>query len=421
MDLFYTRAPDLAQLKVTFTSPAMRDLLGKIDAAQASFIGGAERLTRLRLALTENLQNSYYRELSAEEVKAAVDLIDAIVPPPAAKKKVVRAKKPVELDFSGIEQSDLFADPSRWPRKPYCTHDLSAGLCIRSLRHALLHPYIQANPPYMRVWALFDIDRPGAANAWEKAGLPPPAWTAVNRENGHAHSAWGLSAPVLVDGRGARDGPMRYLCAVEAMMREALEADSGFGGLITKNPAHAQWMTLRGPRMSYELAELAEYLPGIEKFRLKRGLATQVGLGRNVTLFETLRKWSYKAVRRHWGGGLDGWNAWISETNSRALVFNSDFRTPLDGTEVWHLAKSVAKWTWKNFSQEEFSAWQARSGAIAGRASGVARRQASEENRASARLMAINGHSSRQIATELGVDQSTVVRWLRGDARTHIR
>lgn len=150
------------------------------------------------------------------------------------------------------EQIDLF-DASRWPRRPYCTDDLAAGLRIRSLKQALTKPYIQANPPHLRVWSIYDIDRPGGGLAWEAANLPPPAWSSVNRENAHAHLVYGITAPVLVDGLGARDAPLRYLCAVESMMRERLQADPGYSGLITKNPAHPLWRTLRGPRLAYDL------------------------------------------------------------------------------------------------------------------------------------------------------------------------
>ena len=113
------------------------------------------------------------------------------------------------------------------------------------------------------MWALFDIDRPGAANAWSDANLPVPVWTTVNRVNGHAHSALGLRTPVLVGGIGAWDSPMRYLCAVESMMRERFQADQGYSRLITKNPAHLLWYTLREPNMFYDLSELAGYLPGL--------------------------------------------------------------------------------------------------------------------------------------------------------------
>lgn len=310
-------------------------------------------------------------------------------------------------------QRDLFEDIGRWPRRPYCSDDLeNTGLRIRSLAQALTKPYIQANPPHLRVWALFDIDRPLAALAWEQADLPPPTWTAINRENGRAHSAWGLEAPVLVDGLGARDAPLRYLCAVESLMRERLQADNGFAGLVTKNPAHPLWRVLRGPRLAYGLGELGEHLPGLEKHRPKRRAPDQVGLGRNVGLFDRLRRWAYPSIRPYWGGGLQAWNAWLSHCNSRALVYNGDFRVPLHGREVWHVARSVAKWTWKHTTPEGFSDWQAAQGRKGGRASGEARRQVSEEKRASARLMALAGRSAPEIAAELGVDQFVVLRWL---------
>lgn len=256
------------------------------------------------------------------------------------------------------EQLDLF-QPQRWPRRPYCADDLAEGLRIRSLQQALTKPYIQANPPHLRVWSIHDVDRPGAAVAWEAAGLPPPTWAAVNRRNAHAHLVWGLSGPVLVDGLGARDAPLRYLCAVESLMREKLGADHGYSGLITKNPAHPLWRTLRGPRLAYELGELAEYLPDLERHK-PRKRPEAVGLGRNVTLFDKLRKWSYREIRQYWGGGLQGWNAWLSHVNSRALVYNADFAQPLDGREVWHVARSVAKWVWRRFSQQWWAAYVQR-------------------------------------------------------------
>lgn len=309
------------------------------------------------------------------------------------------------------EQRDLFEDIGRWPRRPYCTDDLTSGLRIRSLAKALTQPYIQVNPPHLRVWSLHDLDRPCAAVAWEDADLPPPTWTAINKINGHAHSAWGLDVPVLVDGLGARDAPMRYLVAIEALMRERLKADDGFSGLITKNPTHPLWRVLRGPCMAYSLGDLAEYLPGLEKYRPKRRAPEEVGLGRNVALFDKLRHWAYRAIRPYWGGRLDGWNAWVAQCNNRALVLNADFRQPLDGREVWHVAKSVAKWTWRNTTAEGFSAWQAKAGQKGGKASGEARRLANEDKRACARLMRAKGISFRAIAADLGVGVMTVHDW----------
>jgi len=197
-------------------------------------------------------------------------------------------------------QLDLFGGSAdRLPRRPYCADDLSDGLCIRSLAQALTKPYIQINRPYLRIWSIFDVDRPGAAIAWEDAMLPPPAWAAVNRDNGHAHLVYGLSAPVLVDSPDMRQAPLRYLCAVEAAFRAKLDADSGYSGLITKNPAHPLWRLLRGPQRGYELGELAEWvdLPR----HIPRRKPEEVGLGRNVTLFDWLRHYAYRQIRHYKG------------------------------------------------------------------------------------------------------------------------
>jgi len=305
-----------------------------------------------------------------------------------------------------VEQLELF-DDGRWPRKPYCKVEKDGPMRIRSLQSALKHPYIQANPPHLRVWSIFDIDEDNGHLAWERGNLLPPSWASINKANGHAHLVWGLSAPVLVDGLGARDAPMRYLCAVESMMRARLNADSGFNGVLTKNPMHPLWTTLRGPRMSYELGELAEYLPGLEKHIPRGRKVEEIGIGRNVTLFDKLRHWAYRNVRGFKGGGLEAWNAWLSRSNSHALTLNSDFRNPMDGREVWHIAKSVAKWTWRNFDVE---ASDARFKALQTHRI-RARWGNNEDKQASARLMAAAGKSVREIAAELGVGKSTVARW----------
>ena len=81
---------------------------------------------------------------------------------------------------ASLNQPDLFA-PARWPRRPYCTDDFEQGVRIRSLKQALNRCYIQANPPHLRVWSIYDIDRPAGGLAWEDANLPPPSWTTVNK------------------------------------------------------------------------------------------------------------------------------------------------------------------------------------------------------------------------------------------------
>jgi hypothetical protein len=268
---------------------------------------------------------------------------------------------------------------------------------------------------------IFDIDRECAAFAWEDANLPPPTWIVVTTENGHAHIVWGLSAPVLVDSPDMRQKPLRYLCAVEAGFREKLGADQSYSGLITKTPFHPQWRTFYGPVIGYELAELADWVD-LPKFLPKHVKnPEEIGLGRNVTVFEELRQWAYRNLRGYKAEGFSGWNPWMGACHGWALKRNGDFSNPMDSREVWHISKSVAKWTWRRFDIAASDArYAARIAAThtseiqaeRGRKSGQARLLASEENRASARLMRHRGMTQAAISAELGVNQSTVARWL---------
>lgn len=396
--------------------------MNKFYTAARPFVERIEKsdsnsLRQLRQALTENLAMSHYAGLPKHEVQNMRQAVEAalLLLEPKPKKCRKRVKKdPVPLDFSGLSEADLFADLDRWPRKPYCTHNKESGLRIRSFKQAVKMPYIQPNPPNKRSWAVFDIDHKDAESAWRRAGLPPPTWTTVNAKNGHAHCAWGLRTPVLVSGMGARNEPMRYLASIESMMQESLGADPRYSGLITQTPGDLVWTTHRGPQLYYELSELAAHLPGIETYiPKKRKYEEQAGLGRNVSLFDKLRNWAYSAIRQFWGGGLQGWNGWLSMCNSRALVYNADFCTPLGGKEVWHLARSVAKWTWQHTTPDGFSDWQAAQGRKGGIASGKVRASASEDKAVSARLMRANGMTQAAIAQHMSVHVNSVANWLR--------
>ena len=248
------------------------------------------------------------------------------------------------------EQTDLFA-PERWPRRPYCTDDFEHGVRIRSLKQALTMSYLQANPPHLRVWSIYDIDRPAGGLAWDDANLPLPSWATVNKANGHAHLVYGLSAPVLTTSMEARQAPLRYLNAVESAFRAKLGGDDGYSGLLTKNPKHPLWWTVRGPGLAYELGYLAEWVD-LDRFKAKPGVkVAEVGLGRNVTVFDFVRLWSYKKVRE-FKGQAGGFVHWQKAVYDRCMARNADFGTPMDGREAYQIAKSVAKWTWSRFDIE---------------------------------------------------------------------
>lgn len=258
-------------------------------------------------------------------------------------------------------QRDLFMASA--PRRPFCSDDLGSGLRIRGQAQALAHRYIQHNPPNVVAFLVFDFDRPGALIAAADAGLPEPTWVAENRDSRRGHLAYALTCPITKTA-AARAAPMRYAAAVEQAYRDALRADSGYTNFITKTPGHTAWETRWGRAEGFTLEELAEYLPaGLPTLRKRREQAS--GLGRNVSLFEGLRAWSYRARKR-----FDYFEDWHRATHDRAEFLNGEFSCPLPASEVRATAKSVAKWVWANLGNgpegAKFFARQKRKSDIAG-------------------------------------------------------
>ncbi len=261
-----------------------------------------------------------------------------------------------------MEYSEIYGVfRDRLPRRPYCSDDPQVyGLQVRPSELALKKKLIQPNSPDKVSWLIFDIDRAGGAFAWQDAGLPEPTILISNPENGRAHLYYGLKVPVCKTS-AARSDPLRYLAAVEAAYADELGADLGYVGLLAKNPFHPDWRTMWHPRL-YELGELAEYVD-LKKRRAKRSEVP--GLGRNCTLFERLREWAYRAVLEHKcnGSSEDRWREIVRAQAERLNVF----ATPLTSSEVKCLAKSVARWTWREFSLHRFTEIQRARGKRGGR------------------------------------------------------
>ena len=311
--------------------------------------------------------------------------------------------------------SHLFSH-ERLARRPYCTDDPTTGVRIRPQATALQRSHIQVNTPALRWRLVFDIDRPGAIFAAQDANVAAPNWFGENPRNGHAHAGYELEIPIVTSEAG-RAAPVRYAAAVEYAYRRALGADVGYSGLICKNPLHERWRTHVHRTEPYDLGELADWVDLPTKLTPKR--AEETNLGRNNTLFDNMRAWAYRNVR-----SFERRAEWALECHAKAGELNT-FDTPLHFSEVLHVARSVEKWAWTKFdvaaSDKRFSELQAHRGkqnsaeiqAEKGRASGKARAAASEDKRASARLMRSNGMTQAAIAAELGVHVNTVANWLK--------
>ncbi|MDX5364650.1 MAG: replication initiation protein [Pseudazoarcus pumilus] len=236
---------------------------------------------------------------------------------------------------------------------------MTHGLVIRPASAALQHRHLQPNAPLETAWLVFDVDYAGAAYAWEKANLPPPTLTVVNPENAHAHLFYGLATPVGMS-NAAREAPIRYAAAIQSALLARLCADPGYAGLIAKNPFHASWHAIWVQHL-YDLAELAEYVE-LPKRRQPR---ETLGLGRNCTLFDELRAWAYTWVREYKRNAATP-DIWHRALAGQAEHLNA-FDVPLADSEVKAIAKSVAKWTWRHFSDATFSSIQSARGKRGGR------------------------------------------------------
>lgn len=240
---------------------------------------------------------------------------------------------------------DLFND--RLPHKPYFSDDLHFGVRIAGKERAILAKYIQFNQPHAMFWLGFDVDRLGAAIDWSDRNAPAPTLTITNPENGHAHLLYALKTSI----RTAPDGkikPLKYAAAVENALRKKLDADAGYSGLICKNPNHGHWKIAVWQPELYTLDWLADSLD--LSAANEKEIVADYGLGRNCALFDTTRKWAYRAIRQGW----PEYKQWLQACYERASAYNLQLSSPLDEKEVMGIAKSIAKWTSALFSEKSF-------------------------------------------------------------------
>lgn len=293
----------------------------------------------------------------------------------------------------------LFADAQRLARKPRCSNTKDYSV-IRSAPHALTHAYIQPNSPVAYSRLVFDLDwhdetHPhhsfpirylAECNAWEKdLSVLAPDWIALSQEKNSAHVGYEIPTPVGCH-EHARVKPQQYLAAIESALGKMLGADSGYAGVLCKNPINSTWDLYRGHGVGRDLGELADWLDltpaKVKKFnREPRG-----EVGRNVYLFDQVRFWSYDNINQYRGGSYDVWREAVLMQSQIVNTASYDHLPVLSGrgllpfSECKAVARSVAKWTWANHGTRtlteaftELQSWRGKRGAVA--AAAVKRQQ----------------------------------------------
>ncbi len=242
------------------------------------------------------------------------------------------------------------------PRRMRCTDQFENGLSIRSRKAALRRPYLAPNSRFETRFLLFDYDHEDGMTAWRDAILPMPNLLVFNKENRHSHIFYVLSHPVLIGGR-CREKPILYLNAVVRGMTRRLDADPHYARVLAKNPLSSQWRTEWLRSECYSLGELGNYLHA----KNTRFAAPSTGGGsggRNVTLFDELRGTAYSLVLKYKRAGYqaEDFQRRLFELGMQMNL--ADNPVPLPCSEVRHISKSVAKFTWQEFSEREFSRLQ---------------------------------------------------------------
>ena len=275
----------------------------------------------------------------------------------------------------------------------------------------------------------FDIDSEGGGAAWIEAELPAPNLIVVNPANGHAHLIYLLGAWVRTDfGDPSRLRVVRYAAAIERAYATALGADQAYAGRFQHNPFSDAYVTKVGRQAPYSLAELAQY---VDLYSPAAKVVPPQGIGRNVEIFDRLRRWAYTAVADWKIGTAEAWERVVSE---RATLIAADVgaespRGPLPANEIGHIVKSVARWVWERYSAgtppllREAQLVARRERERVRQAAREASRQRSEQTRAEylapaqkrraqAERLRSQGLSLRSIARALGCSAAEVHRLL---------
>jgi hypothetical protein len=265
---------------------------------------------------------------------------------------------------------------------------------------AIKRAFVQANPKHSITWMIFDVDSSTASTDWIDVGAPIPNILALNRDNGHAHLFYGLETPVHKN-PDSSDKALRYYAAVEWALTVRLNADRGYTGFLSKNPLHKRWSVVVPYSELYTLDQLAR---GLDLDTDRRKRMPDYGVGRNVNLFNAVRRWAYKQRRNE--QQYLSFEMFREACQWHALAVNAEFEQPLPHSEVRATAKSIAKWTWRNMSPAGFREWARRRGKASGRVRTAKSLELRE--RILETVKACPELSQADIAVMLGVTQKTV-------------
>ena len=215
--------------------------------------------------------------------------------------------------------------------------------------------YIEANPPHAYTALLFDIDDP---DRWEYEVVgPTPNWQIrKNSRPATYHVVYTLETPVARHD-ASREAPLKLYRRVHDALAFQFGADRRYNGLLTKNPLHPPpGCTTQFLRTSpFTLGELSEWI----QTDIPPHIPTTC-VGRNEDLFHECVKLAHQP---RWARIIkaEGYaTQWLQHV--RLLNVASFAENPLPDSECRSIAKSCAKYSRSQFSEETFSQIQSARG-----------------------------------------------------------
>ena len=249
---------------------------------------------------------------------------------------------------------------------PFCAGEDSHILGRFDSEYAYANfPKLELNPPHAYAAIILDVDNPSDAGWPSGTPTPVPSWLVLNtrartptRRPGGLHVVYALEVPIARHD-AAHTAPLSFLAHVADRLSHHLGADSGYTGLITRNPLNPgpECFTHWGRMFPYTLGELHQLLPkGTPPSR------RLTGIGRNCDLFRSMVS---EVFRPRWAPilGGQGWSeAWLDHVRAQNVAMFAP-EGLLPETECRSIAKSCFRYWTLQYDPGRFSALQrARNG-----------------------------------------------------------
>lgn len=308
------------------------------------------------------------------------------------------------LNSSGVIKTAF----DRAPQFLLCCDDYSHGVYRQAKTNALLKRHVQIDKRGCCSVILIDIDRRGAASAYDDVGLPPPSWSCTNPRNGHAHIAYVLEQPVWRIDHLA-DSPVRLLHAIRQALTTMLSGDPNFAARLTKNPLHPDWV-VDTVNKTYSLSELWEYIPR-RFFQLQpqgpcEDFGAETTASRNKTVFDAVRLKHYP----EWSKLVLLPKHVVLETLMRSARQFNVFAIPLPERELVTICRSIERFIRIQYRAPEDAAVFKRRQANRQRLAALKRRQNNHQRLRTAAITLANSGAPltfSSIARQAGMTRQT--------------